>query len=290
MSEQERDAAIFAEHRRVLQGVAYRVLGSFTEAEDVVQDCWLRWSGRPPGEIRDPRAYLVRTTTRLAIDRLRREQARRESYIGPWLPEPVVTDRDTAELAESVSLALLVVLETLSPLERAVFVLREAFDFSYAEVAEATGRSEAAVRQLAHRAKEHVAARQPRFDIDQQARQQATERFLAACQNADVGALMEMLAPDVTLISDGGGKARAPRRPIFGADKVARFLCGIAEYPLPDPGSAVVRIGDGPGILITSAGTPVTTLTLNLRDGHVQEIALIANPDKLHGMRVPAAE
>jgi RNA polymerase sigma-70 factor (ECF subfamily) len=288
MSEQDTDAAIFAEHRRVLHGVAYRVLGSFTDAEDVVQDCWLRWAGRPPGEIHDPRAYLVRTTTRLAIDRLRREQARREAYVGPWLPEPVVTDPDTAELAESVSLALLVVLETLSPLERAVFVLREAFDFSYPEVAEATGRSEAAVRQLAHRAKDHVAARQPRFDIDQAARQQATERFLAACQNADVAALMEMLAPDVTLISDGGGKARAPRRPISGADKVARFLCGIAEYPLPDPGSFVVRIGDGPGIVITSAGTPVTTLMLNLRDGQVQEIALIANPDKLHGVRVPA--
>lgn len=285
MRDREQDATAFAEHRRVLLGVAYRVLGSYADAEDVVQESWLRWSARPPGEVRDPRGYLVRTTTRLAIDRLRREQSRRESYAGPWLPEPVVTDSDSVELAESVSMAMLVVLETLSPLERAVFVLREVFDFSYEEVAEATGRSAPAVRQLAHRAKDHVAARRPRFDTDPAARQQVTERFLAACQTADIATLMELLSPGVTLVSDGGGQARAPRRPIFGAEKVARFFVGISTYPIPDPGVEFVRIGDAPAIVATSAGTPVTALVLDLVDGQISSIHLVANPAKLHGIR-----
>jgi RNA polymerase sigma-70 factor (ECF subfamily) len=285
MPETEQDAAEFAEHRGVLVGVAYRVLGSFADAEDVVQESWLRWAGRRDGEIRDPRAYLVRTATRLAIDRLRREQTRRESYVGAWLPEPMTTDPDNVELAESVSMAMLVVLETLSPLERAVFVLHEVFGFSYAEVAESTERSEAAVRQLAHRARDHVAARRPRFDTDQSARQEATERFLAACQNADIAAFLELLAPGVTLVSDGGGQARAPRHPIVGADRVARFFCGISTYPVPDPGFAIVRIGDGPGIVATSAGTPIAVVVLNLLDGRIDNIDLMANPAKLQGVR-----
>ncbi|HEX3811353.1 MAG TPA: RNA polymerase sigma factor SigJ [Mycobacteriales bacterium] len=285
MPDREQDAHVFAEHRRVLLGVAYRVLGSFADAEDVVQESWLRWSARPSGEVHDPRGYLVRTTTRLAIDRLRREQTRRETYAGPWLPEPVVTDTDSVELAESVSMAMLVVLETLSPLERAVFVLREAFDFSYAEVAEATGRSETAVRQLAHRAKEHVASRRPRFDADPKARRQVTERFLAACQTADIATFMALLAPDVTLVSDGGGQARSPRRPIFGADKVARFFASTSSYPIPDPGFDIVQIGDGPGIIVTSGGTPITAIVLDLMDGQIANIHLVANPAKLHGLR-----
>src|SRR5918995_96530 len=178
----DRDSArVFDEHRALLISVAYRMLGSVTDAEDTVQEAWLRWSGVNPSDVRDTRAFLVRVTTRLAIDRLRRAKTRRESYVGPWLPEPILTDRDVAEdvaLAESVSMAMLVVLETLSPLERAVFVLREAFGMPYAEIADVLGRSDVAVRQLARRARDHVRDRDARFEADQETRRHVTERFL----------------------------------------------------------------------------------------------------------------
>src|SRR5215213_7768418 len=179
----------FDEHRDFLVSVAYRILGSVTDAEDIVQEAWLRWSGVDHSQVKDPRAFLIRVTTRLAIDRLRRVKARRESYVGPWLPEPVLTGNDVAEdvaLSESVSMAMLIVLETLSPLERAVFVLREAFGMPYAEIAEILGRKEEAVRQLARRAREHVRARSPRFKTDHDTRQQVTERFLEATTGRDL--------------------------------------------------------------------------------------------------------
>src|SRR5215218_7624451 len=200
-------ARVFGEHRNLLIAVAYRILGRVTDAEDVVQDAWLRWVNARPSEVANPSAFLVRVTTRLAIDRLRRAKARRESYVGPWLPEPLITDRDLAEdveLAESISMAMLIVLETLSPLERAVFVLREAFGMPYSEISEILGRSEPAVRQLARRARDHVRERSPRFDADQATRRQVTERFLEAAVGGDLDALMEILAPGVTLVGDGG--------------------------------------------------------------------------------------
>lgn len=287
----------FEEHRPLLISATYRMLGSLAEAEDVVQEAWLRWERTNRAEIAEPRAFLVRMSTRLAIDRLRRLKARRESYLGPWLPEPVLTERDVAEdveLAESVSLALLVVLETLSPLERAVFVLREAFGHSYAEIGEIIGRNEATVRQLARRARKHVEEGRVRFDADQATRQRVTEQFLAACNNGDLNALMAVLAPGVTLYADSGGRARAPRRPIVGADKVARFFLaawavaypdrvGVAEGP--DLEVRLARVNDGPGLVATAGGKPIGALVLEIADGAIQRIDLIVNPDKLAGLR-----
>jgi RNA polymerase sigma-70 factor (ECF subfamily) len=287
----------FEEHRPLLISVTYRMLGSLAEAEDVAQEAWLRWDRTDRTEIANVRAFLVRMTTRLAIDRLRRLKARRESYIGPWLPEPVLTDRDVAEdveLAESVSLALLVVLETLSPLERAVFVLREAFGHSHAEIGEIIGRNEATVRQLARRARGHVEEGRARFDADQATRQRVTEQFLAACNNGDLNALMAVLAPGVTLNADSGGRVRAPRRPIEGADKVARFFLSVWTIPYPDwVGAAagpdlevrLARVNDGPGLIGTVDGEPVGAIVLEIADGVIQTIDLIANPDKLAGLR-----
>jgi RNA polymerase sigma factor (sigma-70 family) len=215
---------VFEDHRDLLIGVAYRILGRVTDAEDVVQEAWLRWSNSRLPDVEDPRAFLVRMTTRLAIDQLRRAKARRESYVGPWLPEPVLTSHDVAEdvaLAESILMAMLVVLETLSPLERAVFVLREAFGMPHSEIAEVLGRREEAVRQLARRAREHVRERSTRFETDQATRQRVTERFLQATTSGNLEALMAVLAPGVTLVADGGGRALAPRRPLRGSEEVA---------------------------------------------------------------------
>jgi len=292
----------FEAHRPLLVSVAYRMLGSLAEAEDVVQEAWLRWDRTNQDEIEDARAFLVRVTTRLAIDQLRRLKARRESYVGPWLPEPILTEGDAgeaAELAESVSLALLVVLETLSPLERAAFVLREAFGYSYAEIGEIIGRNEATVRQLARRARDHVQQRQPRFDADQATRQRVTEQFLAACNNGDVAALMAILAPGVTLYADSGGRVRAPRRPIVGADKVARFFLSVWKTPYrewagvvegPDLQLQVVQVNDGPAILGTAGERPIGVLTFDVANGVIQAIEFVANPDKLSGLsRGPTA-
>src|SRR5918997_3558814 len=224
-------ALIFDEHRGLLVSVAYRVLGSVTDAEDAVQEAWLRWSSVDPSEIDDPRASPVPVTPRLAIDRLRRAKARRESYVGPWLPEPILTRHDDvaedAAMAESVSMAMLVVLETLSPLERAVFVLREAFGMPHAEIADVLGRREDAVRQLARRARDHVRERRTRFDADGEEQRRVTERFLEATAGGDLEGLMAVLSPGVTLVADGGGRALSPRRPVVGAEKVARFLGAI---------------------------------------------------------------
>ncbi|MGY1591553.1 RNA polymerase sigma factor SigJ [Geodermatophilus sp. SYSU D00708] len=289
----------FDRHRRLLFTVAYQMLGSVADAEDVVQDAWLRWSAADRSDVADPRAYLVRITSRLALDRLAAARTRRESYVGPWLPEPLLTGAapvagaapppdpdDAAELGEQVSLALLVVLETLSPAERAVFVLREVFGLPAAEVAATLGRSEAAVRQMAHRAREHVQARQPRFDADRAAQRTVTERFLAACAGGDVDALLAALAPDVVLISDGGGRAKAALRPISGADKVARFLLATAAQGLavPDLRIEVADLNGAPGVVLWSGAAPFLTLSLVLVGGHVQQVLVVRNPDKLRGL------
>jgi RNA polymerase sigma-70 factor (TIGR02957 family) len=294
-------ARVFDEHRGLLVSVAYRVLGSVTDAEDAVQEAWLRWSGVDHSRVDDPRAFLVRVTTRLAIDRLRRAKARRESYIGPWLPEPILTRQDIAEdaaMAESVSMAMLVVLETLSPLERAVFVLREAFGMPYAEIADVLGRNEEAVRQLARRARAHVRERRTRFDADQTEQRQVTERFLEAATGGDLEALMEVLSPGVTLVADGGGRALAPRRPVRGAvkvarslvafsneEQVARFLASVGSEPSGEVRVHLAQVNGGPGVVITSGDEPISALILDVSDGVVQTIHLVANPEKLAGVR-----
>ena len=290
----------FDRHRRLLFTVAYHLLGSVTDAEDVVQDAWLRWSAADRSDVADPRAYLVRITSRLALDRLASARSRRESYVGPWLPEPLLTGStpvagaapppdpdDAAVLGEQVSLALLVVLETLSPTERAVFVLREVFALPAAEVAAILGRGEAAVRQTAHRAREHVRARRPRFDADRSVQRVVTERFLAACAGGDVEALLTALAPDVVLVTDGGGRAKAALRPIVGADKVVRFLLATAEQGLSIPGVhvEVTDVNGAPGVVAWVRGAPYMTMSLVVADGLVEQVLVVRNPDKLRGLR-----
>ncbi|MFF0728356.1 RNA polymerase sigma factor SigJ [Streptomyces sp. NPDC004134] len=290
------DLDVFEEHRSVLMGVAYRMLGGFADAEDVVQDTWLRWSAADREQVRDARGYLVRITTRLSLDRLRQTQARREAYVGSWLPEPLATDllgdtppdsSERALLAESVTLAMLVVMESLSPLERAVFVLREAFGFPYAEIGAMLERSEDAVRQLAGRARRHVTQRKPRYDVDTAAQRDITERFLEAAAGGDLEGLMALLAPDVDVISDSGGKAKAPRRVIEGADKTARIFIGRASgiHEVPEPELVFREINGQPGLLLLSKGEPDTVMVPQLRDGVIARIFVIRNPDKLRGVR-----
>ncbi|GII05246.1 RNA polymerase sigma24 factor [Planobispora takensis] len=287
----------FERHRDLLTGVAYRILGTVADAEDVVQEAWLRWSGVDVGVVEDDRAYLIRVTTRLSIDRLRRIGARRESYAGEWLPEPVATGADVAERVElttSVELALLVVLETLSPLERAVFVLREAFGLPYAEIGEAIGRTEATARQLSRRARRHVEERRPRFEVDRARRREITERFIGAAVDGDLEGLVSMLAADATLVGDGGGKVRAPLRSIVGADKIARLLVSIASETgarrflesigLTEADGITVEfpeINGAPAAVITAGGQVITLLSLVVRDGLIETIYLVVNPDKL---------
>ncbi|MCP3768513.1 MULTISPECIES: RNA polymerase sigma-70 factor [Streptomyces] len=282
----------FEEHRPFLLGVAYRMLGRVADAEDVVQEAWLRWAGGDRSEVREPRAYLVRVTTRLAIDRLRQIKARGETYVGPWLPEPYLTDfgdtaPDTAErvvLTDSVSLAVLVVMESLSPLERAVFVLREAFGHPYSDIAALLDRGEPAVRQLAARARKHVEERRPRYDVDPARRRDLTERFLAAAAGGDLEALMRLLAPDVRLVGDSGGKSRAPLRVLESADKVGRFLAGIARKGIPGFSVRLLELNGGPAALVLSDGRPDAVFQLDVLDGRVRTVYIIRNPDKLRSL------
>ncbi|MEV0374625.1 RNA polymerase sigma-70 factor [Streptomyces sp. NPDC050636] len=280
---------IFEEHRPVLHGVAYRMLGRVADAEDVVQDAWLRWSAADRTEVREPRAFLVRITTRLAIDRLRHVQSRREAYVGPWLPEPLATDvggiaPDTAERAvftESVTLAVLVVMESLSPLERAVFVLREAFGYPYAEIATVLDRSEAAVRQLAGRARRHVEEGKPRFEVNADRQRDLTERFLAAAAGEDLEGLLSLLAADARLVGDSGGKAKAPLRIIESPDKVARFLVGIAKSPAPGMEFTLLELNGGIALLAHYGGKPDCVIQLGIDDGRIHTVYIVRNPDKL---------
>src|SRR3984885_4786219 len=238
----------FVTHRGLLFTVAYEMLGSAVDAEDVVQETWLRWAKVDRGEVHDPRAYLVRIVTRQAMNRLRSVSRRREEYVGEWLPEPLLTSPDAAEdaeLAENVSIAMLTVLETLGPAERAVFVLHEVFETGYDEIAEVVGKTPAAVRQIAHRAREHVAARGPRMQVDRAQQQAAVETFMAAISSGDLQGLVEVLAPEVVLIADGGGLVPAARRPLVGAETVVSFLARVAD--LSDLVATTARFNGMPG-------------------------------------------
>ncbi|GAB2588296.1 DNA-directed RNA polymerase sigma-70 factor [Paractinoplanes abujensis] len=273
----------FDQHRRLLFAVAYRILGSATDAEDAVQEAWLRWSAADRSEVADPKAYLARIVTRQALDQLRAARHERETYIGPWLPEP--TEKD------DISTALLVVLETLSPIERAVFVLKDIFDFPYGEIAAAVDRSEQAVRQSAHRAREHVRARRPRFRADQRHQRDVTDRFLAAAAGGDINGLLQVLAPDVTLWTDGGGKVRQARKPVSGAPRVAAWMAAVAGSPYEgiapaDMRAEVVELNGTAGVLFTGAGRVVATLTFDLDEsGLIRAVYNVANPGKLRALR-----
>jgi RNA polymerase sigma-70 factor (TIGR02957 family) len=276
-------ADAFAQHRGLLFTVAYEMLGSASDAEDVVQETWLRWANVDQATVRDGRAYLVRIVTRQALNRLRTLSRRREDYVGEWLPEPLLTSPDVAddiELAENLSLAMLTVLETLGPTERAVFVLREVFETSYDEIAETVGRTPAAVRQIAHRAREHVAARRPRMQVSRAEQEQVVERFRAALQTGDIQALLDVLAPDVVLVSDGGGIVPAARRPIEGGEQVARLLSRFAAAATGAHLTTVLLNGS-PAIRIHLPDGANAAVSLAVQGGRISHIYGVANPQKL---------
>jgi RNA polymerase sigma-70 factor (ECF subfamily) len=273
----------FIAHRGLFFTIAYEMLGSAADAEDVVQESWLRWAAADQGSVQDPRAYLVRAVTRQSLNRLRTLSRRREEYVGEWLPEPVLTGPDVAEdieLAESVSIAMLTVLETLTPTERAVFVLREVFDVPYEEIAAAIDKSQSAVRQLAHRAREHVAARRPRMRVDRTQHREVVDRFAAAVTTGDVQALMDLLAPDVVLVADGGGKAQAVRVPIVGAVKVANLLRRFPAVAV-SPRITTISLNGSVGLQVEDEAAGATVISVVVEDGRITQLFAMRNPDKL---------
>jgi RNA polymerase sigma-70 factor (ECF subfamily) len=281
----------FERHRQVLFSAAYRMLGTRADADDVLQEAWLRWDRVDRAAVDEPRAYLFRLVTRLALDQLRRVKARREAYVGPWLPEPLLTPPgvdESTELAETLSMGLLVVLETLTPVERAVFVLHEAFGFSHAEIAGMTGRTERAVRQLAYRARQHVHARRPRGDTTTPAEhREVTERFLAAALGGDLAGLLSVLAPDVTFAADADGRSETPRQPVHGARAVAEYLVSVVEFWPPHLAVEITAVNGGPGALITTAGRPFLVFSFDVdpADGRLLRVDAVLNPAKLGAVR-----
>jgi RNA polymerase sigma-70 factor (TIGR02957 family) len=276
----------FVAHRSLLFTVAYEMLGSVADAEDVVQETWLRWAALVDAdrrEVRDSRAYLVRIVTRLCLNRFRTLARQREDYVGEWLPEPVLTSPDVAEdveLAESVSIAMLAVLETLLPTERAVFVLREVFEVPYDEIADALDKSPAAVRQIAARARKHVAARRPRMSVSRTEQRQVVERFLAALTTGDVPALLEVLAPYVLVVGDGGGLAPTIPRPVRGAAKLAPVMARFAEIA-PSAKAFIVDLNGGIAARIDPGGENDTAVSFVIEDGRITQLYAIRNPHKL---------
>ena len=257
------------------------MLGSGADAEDVLQEAWLRWAGVDQAEVREPRAYLVRIVTRQALNRLRSLSRQREDYVGEWLPEPLLTGPDVAEdveLAENVSIAMLTVLETLGPTERAVFVPREVFDTPYEEIAQAVGKTEVAVRQIAHRAREHVAARRPRMKVDRAEKEAVLQSFLSAVTSGDIAGLMALLAPEVVLIADGGGLVPAARKPLVGAERVVGFLARVAD--LPDLVATAAWFNGTPGARFSLDGD-ITAVSLVIENDLITRIYAIRNPNKL---------
>jgi RNA polymerase sigma-70 factor, ECF subfamily len=274
----------FERHRPLLFSIAYRMLGSVMESEDVVQEAFLRWQGASGKEIRTPKSYLSTVVTPLSIDRLRFAKARREEYVGPWLPEPIATGEGSdvaVVLDETLSMAFLVLLESLTPVERAVFLLREVFDYDYEEISHLVGKSETNCRQIAHRARGYVVARRPRFERSLEQQEWLTERFVEACSTGDMPALLELLAEDITLWSDGGGRVRAALNPIYGPEKVTRFLLGLLRKTPPTFVSRLARINGQPGIVGYVEGRPASVLTLDTESGRIRAIRIVVNPEKL---------
>lgn len=288
MSRSEDSARHLSEHRSFLIGLAYRMLGSVAEAEDAVQEAFVRAHGAPAEEIASPRAWLATIVTRICLDQMKSARARREQYTGPWLPEPVRTDLEGAivrprdpEDAESLSLAFLVLLETLSPLERAVFLLHEVFDYTHAEIAAILGREEAAVRQLLHRARAHVKDGRPRFRHDPERHRELLIKFVWAARQGDLAGLESILASDAVLRSDGGGKVSAALKPILGADRVARFLIGVGKKLAPDTRADLVEINGEPGLLVRSGARITGAITARVLGDRIVEVDIVLNPEKL---------
>ncbi|MGK5636986.1 RNA polymerase sigma-70 factor [Streptomyces sp. URMC 126] len=282
----------FVAHRNLLFTVAYEMLGSAADAEDVLQETWLRWSAVDLATVRERRAYLVRITTRQALGRLRTLGRRKESYVGTWLPEPLLTAPDVAEdaeLADSVSMAMLLVLETLTPTERAVFVLREVFDLGYDEIAEAVDKSLAAVRQIAHRARSHVAARRPRGTVSPAETRSALDAFRRAVETGDLQSLLDILAPDVVLLGDGGGVKKAVLRPIVGADKVARLLVGSLSRIKAETSLRLTEVNGRPALAFRIDGELDTVVAVRMDDGLISGFYAVRNPEKLSHMEREAA-
>ncbi|ROO87668.1 RNA polymerase sigma-70 factor (ECF subfamily) [Actinocorallia herbida] len=270
----------FVAHRNLLFTVAYEMLGSAADAEDVLQETWLRWADVDLGTVREQRAYLVRITTRQALIRLRTLRRRKESYVGPWLPEPLLTAPDVAEdveLADSVSMAMLLVLETLAPTERAVFVLREVFDISYEEIAEAVDKTPSAVRQIAHRARAHVAARRPRAVVSPDETRDALTAFQRAIETGDLQRLLDMIAPDIVLLTDGGGVVQAALAPVIGADRVADVLGRIDTQMVLQP----AQVNGYPALVLRRGGEIDTVMAVRIDDGLITGLYAVRNPEKL---------
>jgi RNA polymerase sigma-70 factor (ECF subfamily) len=279
----------FTSHRPLLFSIAYRMLGSVMDAEDMVQETFIRWQQAAPGDVRSPKAYLSTVVTRLCIDQLRSARAQREQYIGPWLPEPVVTEEsapveDEAALADSISMAFLVLLERLSPVERAAFLLREVFDYGYPEIAGVVGKSEANCRQMVSRARRHIGEHRKRFAPAPEDAGRIAARFLDAATRGDMQGLLDLLAEDVTLWSDGGGKAAAALNPIEGANRVARFFTGLAAKMPPSLSVRRARVNGRPGFVMYIGGQPYSVATADVSDGRVRAVHIVVNPDKLRNI------
>ena len=279
----------FNAHRSMLFSIAYRMLGSRVDAEDAVQETFLRWQNEG-GEVQSPRSYLATIVTRLCIDNLRSARAQREVYVGPWLPEPMVTDysgRPDAgvELAESLTMAFMVMLETLTPLERAAFLLREVFEYDYLEIAEILGKSEASCRQMIHRAKERVTRRQRRFEPSREETERIAARFLQAARTGDVQGLMSLFADDSVMMSDGGGKVRAAVNPVHGPDSIARFIVGVVRKGVPaDATIMLTEINGQPAFVVFHEGRAVSATILDISGGVIRNLFIIVNPVKLRGL------
>jgi RNA polymerase sigma-70 factor (ECF subfamily) len=276
----------FNQHRLLLFAIAYRMLGTVTDAEDVVQETFLRWQQTAEATVKSAKTYLSTITTRLCIDHLRSARVQREQYVGPWLPEPIMTQQtdDPAaqvELADSLSIAFLVVLERLSPIERAVFLLREVFDYNYDEIAQMVGKSPANCRQILRRSRQHIAAQRPRFPVSHQQQEQITAHFLQASTQGDLQGLMALLAKDVTYWSDGGGQVAAALKPLQGAMKVARFLLALRSKWLSTSVVHVIEINGQPGMIALVDGCIHSVTTFDIVDGYIQSVYTVRNPEKL---------
>ena len=283
-------AAAFSEHRPLLFAIAYRMLGSVADAEDIVQDAFLRWQRANGVAVRSARNYLSTTVTRLALDHLRSARVQREVYVGPWLPEPLVgatadDPRSPVNLGASLSMAFLVLLERLTPRERAAFLLREVFEFDYPAIARILKASEASSRQLVQRAKKHIAAGRPRFEPNAGIAKSLADQFLTACTTGDTKGLVSLLALDAVAWADGGGKFSAARRPVRGADRVARFAASVVRKWATSGELRVAPVNGGPGLLLHTGGRLRAVMTIELSpDGrHVDSVYIVVNPDKLHG-------
>ena len=277
---------IFNECRPLLMAIAYRMLGSRADAEDAVQETFIRWQ-QSNEEPSSPKAFLSTIITRLCIDQLRSARAQREVYVGPWLPEPVMTEESTVEMAESLTMAFLVMLENLTPAERAAFLLHDVFDFDYPEISQMIGKTEANSRQMVFRARERLTKRRRRFEPTREETERITTRFIETTRNGDLSGLMAMFAEDAVMTSDGGGKARAALKPVHGADAIARFLMGVLKKNEGwDAVHTLTEVNGQPAFLTSISGQPIAVMILDIQDGVIQNLFIIVNPDKLRSLEL----